>query len=329
MRRFFIRRKAVEMLKRFIAIVLLGFSVSSLQAAEQKITIAGLSGTLLLPDKQTHSAFPVVLIVAGSGPTNRDGNIGHIHNNSLKFLAEGLATAGIASLRYDKRGIGESKSERVHESDMRFSGNVADMLSWYDVLQKDHRFSEVILAGHSEGALVVTLAAQQREKAPTKLKAIILLAGAGSPATQVLRGQLLKSGLSEDLRTEAFAALNQLENGKRVEQVSNELNAVFRQSVQDYLISWFALDPAKELERLSLPVLVVSAGQDLQVEPEEVEKLRGAAQYGQHLHIEAMNHILKPATGDKAGNVASYSQPDMPLAPDLMPALVNFIDTQK
>lgn len=317
------------MIKWFVAVVFVGFSVLPLQAAEQIISVAGLSGTLMIPDKQADSAIPVVLIVAGSGPTNRDGNLGHIQNNSLKYLAEGLATAGIASLRYDKRGVGESKSEAVHESDMRFSGNVADTLSWYDWLQKDQRFSKIILAGHSEGALVVTLTAQLREKSPTKLKGVILLTGVGSPADQLLKRQLLKVELPENLREEALTALAQLKKGNRVEQVSKELNAVFRQSVQNYLISWFALDPAKELARLTLPVLIVSGGQDLQIESSEAMKLADAAQYGQLLHIEAMNHILKPATGDKAENVASYSQPELPLAPDLMPALVRFIDTQK
>lgn len=317
------------MIKWFVAVVFVGFSVLPLQAAEQIISVAGLSGTLMMPDKQADSAIPVVLIVAGSGPTNRDGNLGHIQNNSLKYLAEGLATAGIASLRYDKRGVGESKSEAVHESDMRFSGNVADTLSWYDWLQKDQRFSKIILACHSEGALVVTLTAQLREKSPTKLKGVILLAGVGSPADQLLKRQLLKVELPENLREEALTALAQLKKGNRVEQVSKELNAVFRQSVQNYLISWFALDPAKELARLTLPVLIISGGQDLQIEASEGNKLVDAAQNGQLLHIDAMNHILKPATGDKAENLASYSQSELPLAPDLMPALVRFIDTQK
>ena len=317
------------MLNWFVTFVFLTVFSLPLQAAEQQMTVAGLSGTLLMPDNlKTGSVLPVVLIVAGSGPVNRDGNISHIHNNSLKFLAEGLADTGIASLRYDKRGIGQSRSETINESDMRFSGNVDDALSWYDLLQKDDRFSKIIFAGHSEGALVVTLAAQQREKLPTKLKGVVLLTGAGTPAGELLRKQLLKAGLPEGLRTEASEALDRLEQGKRVEPVSKELNAVFRQSVQNYLISWFAIDPAKELARLTLPVLIVSGGQDLQVEAVEATKLARSVQQGQLLHIEAMNHILKPAHGDRAKNIASYSQPDMPLTPELLPAIAAFIAAQ-
>lgn len=318
------------MLRLISIAVLFAVSLGIAQGAEEERTVAGLSGTLLMPDhRSSNSDLPVVLIVAGSGPVDRNGNIGSLENNSLKFLAEGLANAGIASVRYDKRGIGKSSSVDISEANMLFSGNVTDGLAWVDLLQKDPRFSKIILLGHSEGALVVTLAAQQREQSRTKLKGVILLAGAGSPAGVLLKSQLLSAGLSGALLQEALETTDKLQSGKRVDEISKELYGLFRPSVQNYLISWFAIDPAKEVALLKSPVLIVSGGQDLQIEAAEADKLADAASNGQVVKIAAMNHILKPSVQERMQNFATYSRADLQLVPELIPALAAFIADQK
>ena len=122
-----------------------------------------LYGTLALP--QSRSRVPAVLIIAGSGPTDRDGNspVFKGPNNSLKLLAEGLAAHGIASVRYDKRGIGETgkamqlaaeKTTTVlREEDLSFENFIDDAVRWGKQLRADRRFSSLTVIGHSEGSL--------------------------------------------------------------------------------------------------------------------------------------------------------------------------------
>lgn len=299
------------------------------QAAEYITSSSGLSGTLLLPVQHTTlSKIKVVLMVAGSGAVDRDGNVTNLKNNSLKYLAEALADSGIASLRYDKRGVADSASAMIPERDLRFSNNVDDMLDWYDLLDKDERFSDILLLGHSEGALVATLAAQKIQgQKKTKLKSIVLLTAAGSPAAEILKTQLIAAQLPHDMLQMALAILLRLQSGQRVDTVPHELNALFRPSVQDYVISWFALDPAKELARVTVPVLIVSGGQDIQVPIAEAKKLDAVGK-GLWVHIENMNHILKQLDTNRVKNLASYSNPHLKLAPELLPVLVGFIQEQ-
>jgi len=90
-----------------------------------------IEGNLMVPDIGAPS--PVVLIIAGSGPTDRDGNNEMMKNNSLKFLAKELANKGIASLRYDKRGIGRSKDASPGEENMRIENFSEDAIEWIQV----------------------------------------------------------------------------------------------------------------------------------------------------------------------------------------------------
>jgi pimeloyl-ACP methyl ester carboxylesterase len=147
---------------------------------------------------------------------------------------------------------------------------------------------------------------------------------AGSPAAELLKTPLIAAQLPHDMLQRALTILLDLQNGQRVDTVPHELNAFFRPSVQDYVISWFALDPAKELVRVTVPVLIVSGGQDIQVPIDEAKKLDAVGK-GRWVHIENMNHILKPLDTDRVKNLASYSNPHLKLAPELLPALVSFI----
>src|SRR6476469_1360645 len=111
-----------------------------------------LFGTLMLP--ANFSKGPVALIIAGSGPTDRNGNNPVMKNESLRMLAQGLATHAIASLRYDKRGIAESKAAMKGEANLRFEDYIKDAQDWIDLLKKDKRFTKVVVIGHSEGSLI-------------------------------------------------------------------------------------------------------------------------------------------------------------------------------
>src|SRR6266542_3700429 len=157
--------------------------------AEEEVTLKTLTGdvfgTLELPAART--PVPVALIIAGSGPTDRNGNSPALPgtNNSLKMLAEGLADRGIASLRYDKRGIAASRPAATAEQDLRFTNYIDDAVAWIRKLREDPRFSTVTLVGHSEGSLIGMVAAKDGGA-----DAFVSLEGAGRKAADIITEQL-------------------------------------------------------------------------------------------------------------------------------------------
>lgn len=292
----------------------------SVQVADLPITLqtetGNIEGTLLVPESK--NKVPLVLIIAGSGPTDRDGNNPVMKNNSLKMLAEGLVENGIASVRYDKRGIGESKNAGVSESELRFEHYVQDAQAWVDFLSKDSRFSEIIVLGHSEGSLIGMIAAQNSE-----VDKFISLAGVGTPAGEIIREQLKPQ--PPFVLEQSLPILEKLEKGETVAEVPPMLFSLFRPSVQPYLISWFRYDPRQELAKLNKPVLIIQGTTDLQVGVADAEKLANATKRAELRILEGMNHILKEAESDRAKNIATYSMADLPLKTDLVKSVIEFI----
>jgi alpha-beta hydrolase superfamily lysophospholipase len=280
--------------------------------------IAPLKGSLLMPDGDAR--VPAVLILAGSGPTDRNGNApGGLNTDAYKLVAQALAGQGIASLRVDKRGIAASAAAATKEEDLRFTTYIDDAVSWVDFLHQQKRVDRIVILGHSEGALIGSIAAQRPGVA-----AFISLAGAGFPAGEVLRRQL-GAQINGDLKARAFAAIAELEAGRLVANPPPELAALFRPSVQPYLISWFKYDPAAEIAKLNVPVLIVQGTTDIQVTIDDAKKLAAAKPNAKLLLIDGMNHILRAAPLDRAANAATYSNPSLPLKPELMPALIDFV----
>lgn len=293
-------------------------------AGEQPIEIASdpahLHGTLLLPPGGKRGLI-AALILAGSGPVNRDGNTPGARTDGLRLLARGLAARGIATLRVDKRGVGESRAAGPREEDLRFGTYVADAVHWLDGLRSVPRVGRIAAVGHSEGALVATLAAQQRPD----LAALVVVAGAGVPAGIILRRQLRAAGLPRSLWNAADRALAALERGRPVAEPPAGLEALFRPSVQPYLTSWLALDPAAEFARVRPPALVVQGTTDLQVMPGDARRLAAARPGVEFALIEGMNHVLKHAPLERAANLAAYADPDRPLVPELLNTIAAFL----
>lgn len=279
-----------------------------------------LHSTLLLP-KDMSKPMPVVLLLSGSGATDRNGNspASKGKNNSLLMLAEGLASNGIASLRYDKRGVGESAGAMVAEADLRLDTYVDDAMAWCEQLRKDKRFSAVIIAGHSEGSLIGMLAAKR-----CNADGFISISGAGRSAADVLRTQLAGK-LPPGLAAQSEAILKNLEAGKMTENPPPELDAIYRPSVQPYLISWFRYDPAKWIAALTVPVLIVQGTTDIQVTVDDAKRLAAANPKAKLLLIEGMNHVLKEVPADLDKQIASYSNPDLRLAPEFLVEIVDFV----
>ncbi|MDO7901297.1 alpha/beta hydrolase [Pseudomonas sp. K1(2024)] len=277
-----------------------------------------LHGSLLLPQQDT--PVPVALIISGSGPTDRDGNnpaSGRIDN--LKRLAQLLASQGIASVRYDKRGVATSRPAAPDERDLSVEGYVADVVAWAHLLQSDPRFGPLILIGHSEGALIASLAAPQADA-----RAVITLAGSGRPIADVLREQLAQR-LSPAQLARGNRLLDRLQAGQTSLDVPAPLREVFRPTVQPYLISLFRQDPAQAFAQVQVPALIVQGRNDVQVEVEDAERLKAAKPDAQLVLIDGMNHMLRISPKAMSAQRDSYSNPDLPLARELGERIVAFI----
>lgn len=312
-----------KMKKALFAIITLLF-FSTAHAVEKNIILTTptgeIHGILLMPDNE--EPCPLVIIIAGSGPTDMNGNtIGsELQNNSLKMLAEGLAAKGIASLRYDKRGIGKSQAAIMSEEELRFEHYIDDAAAWADMLSADKRFSTIAIAGHSEGALIGMVAAQKS----TAVKAYISIAGCGRPAHEVIEEQL--NPQPEQVRNEAAAINRELLQSRIVEDVPNYLAALYRKSVQPYLISWFRYNPAKEIAKLKIPVLILQGDKDIQVGVKEAERLYLARMFSSFYIIEGMNHVLKHCEGnDMLSQLEAYQSPTMPIKQELIEHIARFL----
>ena len=273
-----------------------------------------LFGTLTIPKKFTN--LPVALIIAGSGPTDRDCNSPMLKSNAYKKLAYGLAGNNIASLRFDKRGIAESKSALKNESDIRFDDYVNDAKDWIQLLKNDKRFSKVIVIGHSEGSLIGMLAA-------TKADMFISIAGAGQTIDKTLKEQL--SSQPKEFQDLSFPIIDSLKKGKIVENVNPKVASLLRLSVQPYLISWFNYDPQIEIKRLNIPILIIQGTNDIQVTVEDAKRLSKASPKSQLVLVDKMNHIFVTVEGDRQANIATYNDPTLPLADGFIKDIAGFI----
>jgi pimeloyl-ACP methyl ester carboxylesterase len=278
-----------------------------------------IKGSLLLP--RSTGRLPVVLLISGSGPTDRDGNTPAIagRNDSLKLLAHALADAGFASLRYDKRGIAASAGAMTREVDMRLETYVEDAADWARQLAADPRFSGVAIVGHSEGSLIGMLAARQAGAA-----AFVSIAGPGAAASKLLRVQLLGK-LPPDLVERNEQILRALEAGRLVDDVPPALAALYRPSVQPYLVSWFRYTPAVEIGKLHAAVAIFQGDTDIQVPVSEAELLARGKPDAELQVINGMNHVLKMVPADPARQIASYGDPSLPVSPGLVESLVKFL----
>lgn len=277
-----------------------------------------LHGSLLLP--QSDKPLPVALLIAGSGPTDRNGNNPEGgHNDALKKLAQVLARNGIASLRYDKRGVAASRSATPDERDLSVERYVADASGWVRQLKDDPRFDRVILIGHSEGALIASLAA-----ADSPADALVSIAGPAYPIGQVLDMQLAMR-LPPALLAESRHILANLIRGTLQPEVPEALQVVYRPSVQPYLISLLRQDPAENFAALSIPALIVQGSHDAQVSPDNAELLKQAKPDAELAMIAGMNHVMRITPAAWQEQLASYDDPQLPLARALGERIVAFI----
>jgi pimeloyl-ACP methyl ester carboxylesterase len=276
-------------------------------------------GTLTLPVGRAKP--PVVLVIAGSGPTDRNGNASTLVLNMYAKLAAALAERGIATVRYDKRGIAASHAAAPDETSLRFDAYVADAAAWIRKLRADGRFSSVTVVGHSEGSLVGMIAAQS-----VPVDAYVSLEGAGFPANVVLARQLATNlAPYPELKAQSDRILASLALGKLVvaSDVPAPLLSLFRPSVQPYLISWFAYDPRVEIVKTTGRVTIVQGTHDVQVSVDDGKALAAARPSATFVLIDGMTHVLvdDPGTTIAEQVTGAYADASRPLDARLVAAL--------
>lgn len=279
-----------------------------------------LAGTFL----QAAEAGPVVLIVPGSGPTDRDGNspLG-IRASTCRLLAEGLAARGISTVRVDKRGMFASARAARDANAVTIADYAGDVRAWVATLREKAGAACVWVLGHSEGGLVALAAGEE-----AGICGLVLMAAPGRPLGAILREQFSANPANAPILDEALAAVSALEAGRRPDagRMHPALRPIFDPKVQDFLLDAVAIDPARLIAACSRPILIVQGGRDLQISPADAKRLKAAAPRAELVLLPEANHVLKAVeTADRAANLATYGDPGLPLAPGVVDAVARFV----
>lgn len=295
------------------------YEESPISVTSEELTIYG---TLTMP-KNYRQPIPLALIIAGSGATDRNGNNlnAGLNTNAYQKLAFSLAIKGIASVRYDKRNVGESKIIKVNVENRIFNAEVNDTKRIIDMLNNDHRFSSIVIIGHSQGSLVGILSVGN------EIDKFISIAGVGKSGGETLKDQLSKQ--PEYVSQKANPIIDSLLGGFYVKDVPDFLEPLFKPSIQPYLISWFKYDPAVELAKLNIPSLVIQGTNDLQIGVVDAERLVSQTDKVRLVTIKNMNHMLKIIDGTIEDNQNSYFNPTIPISEELVKVIVDFIIDSK
>lgn len=273
-----------------------------------------IDGTLLLPNEKEKPNL--IIIIAGSGPTDRNGNQNFLKNNSLKKLAERLTENGIATFRYDKRIVKQIRQGNV-DPNISFDDFVTDAISVLKYFKLKDNFNKVYIIGHSQGSLVGILAAKEGADG------FISLSGAGKTIDEVIINQINKT--APMFTKDAARVFSILKKGDTTEDYPIALESIFNKEVQPFMTSWMQYNPQDEIKKLQIPILIVNGSKDLQVSIEEAHLLKAAVPNAQIEIIEKMNHILVPIEGNNLENSKSYNESFRTLSIKLIDAIVKFI----
>jgi uncharacterized protein len=288
-----------------------------------------LKGLMLSPGVES---APVVLIIPGSGPTNRDGNSLHgLNTDTYKLLAEGLAAHGIASVRIDKRGMFTSHAAIPNANDVTIADYAGDVHSWAKAITEKTGAKCIWVLGHSEGGLVAIVAAKDN---PPDICGLLLVAAPGRKFGDILKAQMRSNAANAPILDEALRDIDTLEAGKRVElsieHTRPEIFSIFQPAVQGYLIDLMSYDPPKVLASYKGPVLVLQGERDIQIGADDAKLLAAADTHAKLVLLPAVNHVLKTVdSDDRMANLKTYFDPKLPLAPGVVETITDFVASAK
>jgi hypothetical protein len=296
-------------------------TVAPAGVTEQQLTFASgelqLAGTLTLPIGEPRP--PIAVIVAGSGPTDRNGNQGPgLRTNTYAQLAWGLARAGIASLRYDKRVLPTTKGP-VILPEMTFDDFVSDVSAAVAAVRQGH--PKVIVIGHSEGGNLAIRAAARG--AP--VDGLVLASTPGRDMRVILREQLSRQVDPETL-VQFDSALSRYLRGEDPGELPPALRPLVAPVNRRFMQGWVTQDPAAELAGLQVPVLIVQGDMDIQIRVTDAQALKAAKADAQLFIVPGGAHSLKPASDTLLGpQLPTYTDPTLPLVAGVVDTIVAFV----
>lgn len=277
---------------------------------------AALHGSLLKPIGPAAPA--AVLMIGGSGLGDRDGDgfEDRERAQTMKLLALALVDRGVVSLRYDKRGAGESAPAGEATS---IDQLVDDAVRWVRFLARQPGVGCVVVLGHSEGAGIAALVAHK-----VKLCGLVSVSGSSRNVGDLIESQGAATGRSPEVAAQIHAAIQAMKAGRPIPEVPKGYDRLFAGKAGAYMRSGINIDPTAELAEVSVPVLVVQGDNDLQVSVDDANRLAAAA-HVQPVIVPGMNHVLKLAPKDIRGNFMTYTDPTLPLAPGVAEAIGDFV----
>jgi len=262
-----------------------------------------LAGTLTLP-KGASSRKPVsaIVTVTGSGPQDRDENIGLPGFRPFRQIADALGRRGIAVLRMDDRGTGSSGGTFKGSTSADFAEDVRAGLAYLRT-RPEIRGDRLGVLGHSEGAIIAPMVA---EKEPT-LRAIVLLAGIAEPGRTALHFQL-KNQIEHNTK------LTPEMRDSQIAEIPKRIDAMM--AADPWMKFFLTYDPASTMRRVKTPVLILTGSRDQQAVPEQVALMEAAFKEGGNKDVTArvvpdVNHLFAQDTDGFPGNYAKLPPPIM------------------
>lgn len=306
-------------MKTYVIVVLclvsaFGFCQEKTYSEEELSITKWIDGTLLKPNEGTKPNLAI--IIAGSGPTNRNGNQNFLKNNSLKKLAVGLTENGIATFRFDKRIVKQIRQNNV-DKNMMFDDFVSDASDVINYFKEKDNYNKIYVIGHSQGSLVGMLSAKD------KADGFISLAGAGHNIGDVLIEQITKTApmFSEDTKR----VVKSLKEGKTTTDFPIALASIFNADLQPFMMNWMSHNPTEIIKELKMSILIINGTKDLQVSVGEAEVLKEANDTAELVIIENMNHVLFEIEGGDLENSKSYNESFRAISPQLIKSITDFI----
>lgn len=298
-----------------VTIPVVCFSQDKLYTSEEIKVSQYVNGTLLVPTNVENPKL--VIILAGSGPTDRNGNSMMAKSNTLKLLAEGLSAQGIATFRYDKRSVKMLKDRNPNVDHIKFDDFIEDATTTLTYFKNSTDFSEVYIAGHSQGSLIGMIAAKEGADG------FISIAGAGQTIDKVIIHQI---GMQQPgLDTMAAESFKELREHGSTTSKHPFLASMFSKQVQPFMLNWMQYDPVTILPDLAIPVFIVNGKEDLQVSVSEAELLFSVKPDAQYLIVDDMDHSLKFTSNNNNEQKTAQEFASVPVMPELIDSIAAFV----